>query len=87
MAKNDPLMFSFQEETVQEARDQLQLQGDQLKALAMAERMRVDFVYNGAALGRKCPRRRIHAPRHGNCRGRDTGWRYGVTRPYVLSNG
>lgn len=50
VAKDGPLMFSFQEDAVHEARDQLQLQGDQLKALAMAERMRVDFVYNGAAL-------------------------------------
>ena len=50
LAEKGPLLFSYQEPVIQAARERLVLVPDQRRALFMAERMRVDFVYNTAAL-------------------------------------
>jgi Fic family protein len=50
MAIKGPLMFSYQEDGIKAARERLVLLPDQRRALFMAERGRVDFVYNTAAL-------------------------------------
>ena len=50
LACKGPLLFSYREEAIQAARERLVLVPDQRRALFLAERMRVDFVYNTAAL-------------------------------------
>lgn len=50
LASKGPLLFSYQAEAIKAAREQLVLAPDQRRALFMAERMRVDFVYHTAAL-------------------------------------
>jgi Fic family protein len=43
-------MFSFDQARAQQARDRIQIEPDKKRALFVAERGRVDFVYNTAAL-------------------------------------
>jgi hypothetical protein len=44
------LLFSYDRARVREARDRIQIEPDRKRALFVAERGRVDFVYNTAAL-------------------------------------
>ena len=50
MASKGPLLFSYQEESIQSARERLALIPDQRRALFLAEKSRVDFVFNTVAL-------------------------------------
>jgi Fic family protein len=50
MGTKGPLLFSYRESDMRAAMDLLVLVPDQKRALFMAERMRVDFVYHTAAL-------------------------------------
>lgn len=50
MAKKGPLLFTYRLDGIQENRNRLQLNPDKRRALFMAEKGRVDFVYHTAAL-------------------------------------
>lgn len=50
MATKGPLLFSYREGGIQAARNRLNLVPDQRRALFLAEKSRVDFVYNTVAL-------------------------------------
>ncbi|NOT69400.1 MAG: filamentation induced by cAMP protein fic [Methylophilaceae bacterium] len=50
MSTKSALLFTYREAEVQASRDRLSLLPDKRRALFMAERGRVDFVYNTAAL-------------------------------------
>jgi Fic family protein len=47
---NTPLLFTYDEQKVQAARARIRIAPDKARALFVAERGRVDFVYNTAAL-------------------------------------
>lgn len=50
MTQKGTLLFSYREDEIQAARNRLNLKPDQRRALHLAEKSRVDFVYNTAAL-------------------------------------
>jgi Fic family protein len=50
MATKGALLFSYQEASIKAARDVLELVPDQNRAIFMAEKGRIDFVFNTAAL-------------------------------------